>query len=199
MRPQRPSGVSLDACQPGFGVCNQRAGKAVQECGGFSFVVKDREWRALYPCRRFLISDLLGVCPLCRRVSSVALARRLDLPCNNSGEWQWCCAKGMPSGPSPPPLRCFCSSRSGLISDLAMVSARLELKSSLQLVRGSLLMWTKRIYIRSPRKWWMAVRFPIEMTLGCRCRCTDLCIHALLLASPGNPSRLWKWALIIAF
>lgn len=27
----------------------------------------------------------------------------------------------------------------------------------------------------------MALRFPMEMTLGCRCRRTDLCMHALLL------------------
>lgn len=60
-RPRRPSGVTLGPCQPGLGLCNQRGGKALQECGGFSFVVKDRERRrTLSPSRRFLISDLVG-------------------------------------------------------------------------------------------------------------------------------------------
>lgn len=52
----------------------------------------------------------------------------------------------------PVSLACvpFCTSRSGFISDLAMVSARLELRNSLQQVRALLLVRTKAIYIRSP-------------------------------------------------
>lgn len=52
----------------------------------------------------------------------------------------------------PVSLACvpFCTSRSGFISDLVMVSARLELRNSLQQVRALLLVRTKAIYIRSP-------------------------------------------------